>query len=128
MTTKALNGPQGPKSIRSYDGPAGFGFGLAVKQGAADTACLAVTASGQKCIGINEFTDVVNTGKLGIVRGGETAAIAGAAVAADTECIVDANGMVIASTAQGDFVLGRTITSAAAANDEVIFVVDPYIR
>ncbi|MFC6645454.1 hypothetical protein ACFQBQ_07615 [Granulicella cerasi] len=114
--------------LRTYVGPAGLLPGTAVKQGAADDAIVAVTGAGQRCLGVIEIVGPFGGTSYGVRRAGETLGISGAALGADVEVIVDANGNLVPSTAEGDNVLGRTVTSCAATNSEVIVDVNPHTR
>lgn len=125
---KVLDGPVGSTSSRTYTGPAGLAGGIAVKQGAADRTIVAVTGSGQRCLGMTQEADLVGDGVYSIVMFGETSGTSGVALACDIDVIVDANGCLIPSTAQGDNVFGRTRTSCAEAGDEVIVFVNPSTR
>jgi hypothetical protein len=111
---KTSVGTIGNKKTRPYTGPAGTAFGIAVKQGATDGAVILVTGSGQRCIGIVEEAEQV--------------AIAGAAIVADQDLIVDATGRLIPSVTAGDQVLARAVTSAAAAGDEVVVQLNRFIK
>jgi hypothetical protein len=123
-----LVGEIGNKRIRPYTGPAGTAYGLAVKQGASDGACILPTAANQRCLGIVNETDTLQTGILAVVWEGETIAICGAAVAANDWLIANATGQLITSTAIGDEVIARAVTSTAAAGDEVLVQLGRFIR
>lgn len=125
---KCLTGAIGNTRIRPYTGPAGTTYGLAVKQGATDSAVILPTAANQQCLGIVSESDITDSGILGIVRDGETIAIAGAAIAADADLIVDATGKLITSTATGDNVIARAITSAIASGDEVLVEITKFVK
>ncbi len=126
MQTSA--GVVGSSHIRTYTGPAGTTYGLALIQGATDGAVILPTGANMACLGINSETDVANSGVLGVVTGGETVAIAGAAVAAGGYLTADATGKLIPSTAIGDQVIAQAITSAVNAGDEIIVQVTKFIR
>ncbi len=128
MALKALAGCVGTPHVRTYQGPAGMTYGIGVKQGAADNAFLAVTGAGQQPLGLTRDNDLVGSGTMAIVKEGEAIGISGAALSADQDVMLDANGHLVPSTAQGDLLLGRTVTSCAAANDEVIVYVRPSTR
>ena len=126
---RALDGPVGNARARTYTGPVGLAGGIAVKQDPAnDRGCLPVTGPGQQCLGITQEADLVNIGVYGVIVDGEGSGISGSALACDIDVIADANGNLVASAAQGDFIIGRTRTSCAEAGDEVIVDVHPYTR
>ena len=131
-----LDGCVGDPMRRTYTGPVGLNAGLAVKQGATDRTCATVTGPGQQCLGLIEETDLVGTGMTGqvatgmyaVIVEGETFGVSGAPLACDIDVMADANGNLVPSTAQGDFVIGRTRTSCSEAGDQVIVFVRPYTR
>jgi len=125
---KTTVGLIGDQRTRPYTGPAGTTYGLAVKQGGADGAVILPTGSGQRCLGIVAESDLANTGELLIIWQGEAIAIAGAAIAADVDLIVDAAGRVIPSVTDLDQVIARAVTSAAALGDEVVVQLNRFIK
>jgi hypothetical protein len=125
---KTTVGLIGDQRTRPYTGPAGTGYGLAVKQGGSDGAVILPTGSGQRCIGLVAESDVANTGELLIVWQGEAIGIAGAAIAADVDLIANAAGQLIPSVTAADQVLARAVTSAAALGDEVVVQLNRFIK
>jgi hypothetical protein len=125
---KCVVGAIGNTRTRPYTGPAGLGYGLAVKQGATDGAVILPTGSGQRCIGIISESDLLNKGEYNVVWEGETIAIAGAAIAADQDLIANAAGQLIPSVTDLDPVLARAVTSAAALGDEVLVQICRFIK
>ena len=125
---KSVVGVIGSRRTRPYTGPAGTSYGLAVKQGGADNAVILPTASGQRCIGIVEETDVANSGLLSVIWEGECIAIAGAAIPADSDLIANAAGQLIPSVTAADQVIARAVTSAAALGDEVVVQLNRFIK
>lgn len=115
-------------SIRTYTGPANVGAGIGMIQGASDGVCALPTGANQQCLGITNEADLVGKGVYGLVRNGETYAICGAAIAAPAFVKMDANGHFITSTATGDYVYGRAVSSTAASGDEFVIEICPFIR
>lgn len=115
-------------NIRPYTGPASLVAGTGVIQGASDGLCASPTAANQQCIGIINETDQVGFGQYGLVRSGESYALAGAAIVAPAYVKMDANGHFVPSTAAGDFVYGSAVSSAANPGDEFVIEICPFIR
>ena len=123
------NGPVGSSNIRTYTGPAGTGYGLLVIQGATDDAVALPTVANVACVGINNETDIANSGVLGIVMSGETIAIAGAVnIAAGTYLVNAIGGQLIPSTAIGDNVTAKALTSSVNIGDEIVVEMTRFIR
>lgn len=124
--TQSLRGPVGTPRIRSFSLPAGTVAGTPVKQGADDNT-VALAGVGDTAFGVTAETDLVNKGFGGIVVEGETIALAGAAITGGQWVKADATNRLIPATVSGDKVLGRAVSTAAAAGDEFVVDVRPFV-
>lgn len=128
MSAVATQGISGKRSSRSYLAQtAGMARGFVVIQGSTDTN--AVLSTGNVVpLGIQDESSINVGDVISITRSGEAYGVIGAAVNAGQYVISDAQGRLIPSAAVGDCVVGQALTSGAAANDEIIVDVHPFIR
>jgi hypothetical protein len=122
-TTSVIDG-----AIRTYSGPTGLTAGLGVIQGASDGVIALPSAANAQCIGVIQESDVVGNGEYAIKREGETYAICGAAIAAPAYVKMDASGKFIPTSAAGDYIYGRAVSSTSASGDEFVLEICPFIR
>ena len=103
-----------------------FGYGAA--KGALDGNCTAITAAGQRGIGI-VAADVTAVGaSSNITRFGDALAIAGGPISNGDYVKFDAVGRVVTSTAASDEIIGRAESTAVNVGDQLIVFVMPSIR
>lgn len=101
------------------------GYGVMI--GTAEDQVKKPTGAGVRIVGIVEETVSVENAPVSIITSGETIAIAGqAAITANMELLVDADGKF--TTAEGDAAnerCGRAVSSAALEDDEFVMFVNP---
>ena len=103
-----------------------FGYGAA--KGVLDGNCTAITAAGQRGLGI-VAADVASVGaSSNITRLGDALAIAGGPISTGDYVKFDAVGRVVTSTAAGDEIIGRAESTAVNVGDQLIVFVMPSIR
>ncbi|HEY4358268.1 MAG TPA: hypothetical protein VGN16_21155 [Acidobacteriaceae bacterium] len=117
-----------PGDVRTYAGPTGLTAGLGVIQGASDGVIALPSAANGQCLGVIAETDQVGTGVYGIVRRGECYATCGAALTAPVFVKMDATGKFIPTSATGDNIFGRAVSSTVASGDEFVLEISPFIK
>jgi len=129
MSAVATTGIVGHSHKRTYQATAANQLrGLGLVQGANDYTLSIGAAANAVAIGIQEESTLNAGDPLSAVLWGEATGIAGAAVTAGQYVILNAAGQLVPSTAVGDNVVGKAISSAALAGDELIVFVSPFIR
>jgi len=129
MSAVATTGIVGKPHTRTYQAAAaGQLRGLVLVQGANDSTLATAAAANAVPIGIQEESTIYAGDPVSAVLWGEATAIAGAAVNAGQYVVSNAAGQLIASTAVGDNVVGKALSSAALAGDEFVILVSPFIR
>jgi hypothetical protein len=128
MSAAATTGVIGSPRSRTYQAQtANMGRGLIAAQGATDTQ-VAVSGANAEGIGIVQESTLSIGDPISITLEGEAYAVIGAPVNAGQYVISDASGRAVPSTAVGDNIVGRAISSGSAANDEIVIYVNPFIR
>jgi hypothetical protein len=121
-------GTVGPINEKTYPAESILTGGYAVGRGVKDGNCTAVTAAGQRCVGIVS-TDVAQAGYAApVVRMGDTLAVAGGPIAYLDYLKTDAVGrlVTIAGTA-GEEIVARAESSATALGDSLVVFVMPSV-
>jgi hypothetical protein len=122
-------GPVGPYIQKTYGSESLMTRGYAVTSGVADGNATAITAAGQRAVGILKEDVLVIGAPASVTRVGDEVGIAGAAIPYGSYVKADALGRLvpIAGTA-GEEVIGRAESTAAALGDEVLVFVLPSVR
>ena len=121
----------GPVSIineKTYGAESLITLGYAVQHGVADGNATAITAAGQRALGIAslDITSLALTAALPVVRFGDARAIAGAAVPYGAYVIADAVGRLVpAAGVAGEEIVGRAESTASGLGDEFLVFVHP---
>ena len=129
MPAVATTGVIGQSHTRTFQATAANQLrGLALVQGADDNHLSTAAAANAQVIGVQAESTLNAGDPLTAVLSGEATCIAGAAIGAGTYFIATATGQFIPSTAIGDNVVGRAVSSAALAGDEFVGFIQPFIR
>ncbi len=129
MAAVATTGVCGQSHSRTYQATAANQLrGLALVQGADDAHLSTAAAANAQALGVQAESTLYAGDPISAVLWGETTAIAGAAITAGQYVITNAAGQFVPSTAIGDNVVGRAISSAAVLGDEFVIFVNPFIR
>lgn len=122
-------GPVGYINLKTYVAEAAVLRGHGVRVGAVEGGATAVAAAGAQGIGIAAEDQATVGSALGVVRQGDTVAIAGAAATQGQLAKFDATGRVIPvvkGAGTSEEVIGRFESSPAAADDECVIYVAPF--
>lgn len=102
--------------------------GTFVIQGADDFHAATAAAANADCLGVQD-EDSVNAGDpIRVITGGEAVCMIGATVASGGYCKVDASGRLIPTSASGDYIVAKAITSGVNAGDFITAKIVLFIR
>jgi hypothetical protein len=102
--------------------------GIFVVQGADDVHVAAASVANSDCLGVQEEDSINANDPVRIIKGGEAVCIIGAAISSGVYAKVDASGRLIPTTAAGDYIVAKAITSGVNAGDFIIADVVRFIR
>jgi hypothetical protein len=95
---------------------------------ASDVQIDVIGTKGEFCLGILQDKPAATGRAASVAIEGVTKVLAGAAVVAGTELIMDATGRVITTDAADQYIIGTALQTAAAAGDIIAMSINKYQR